>query len=204
MTDQPLTIRASRALAVLERIARRQSFPRIARELALPASVVEAVAVKFGHPSVPQMRAAHRQLEALGDELVSYAGTDPTGEHTEPRFELEAAAGESPAQLIEAAVRALTVDQLLERAAASGRGSVRADSARAAALLERIRRSLIDDELTARTRARVAELRRELAQLEGAAPRSRHECPVPGCNYSTVQSARFATHTATHEETTHA
>lgn len=113
----------------------------------------------------------------------------------------------SPAELIEQTVRGLSVDQLLERAAKSSRGSVRADAARVPQLLERLRVAIISDEREAATRARVAELRRELAQLEGRGePRARHECTRPGCNYSTVQTARFTAHTAAHdlEETTDA
>jgi hypothetical protein len=170
------------------------------------AALVEApLSLEARQPLKPQLTRVEQQTNGVLDERIHRNAKAATQAALVDAGLLEAAAEQSPAELVEATVRQLSVDQLLERAAASGRGSVRADGARAAALLERIRRALIDDELAMRTRARVAELRRELAKLEGraAAPgRERLECTAPGCHYSTVQPARFAAHTAAHEETT--
>lgn len=215
------TVHADVAVKVLERAARGQSWLRIGRELALPAAEAEAIGVTFGYPSASHMKAAVNNLAGLGRELVTYgADVDPRRSLVPPveraGFEFtrpasveqrlrEDAPELSPAELIEQTVRALSVDQLLERAAASSRGSVRADGARVGPLLERIRVAIIRDEREAATRARVAELRQELARLEGtASPRARHTCPRPGCGYSTVQLARFTAHTAAHEESTDA
>lgn len=206
------TVPARVALDVVARLLRGQSSVRIAREVPLASGrrlsveLVDQLAASAGHPSVSHMRAALAEFEQLAPLTPVLVGPD-LGPPAPARPSPIADAG-TAADQVAVEVAALTVEELLERAHKSTRQRQRTDAARIDSLLDRVRRQLLEDERGRVVRARVAELRQQIATLEGRpTTRPAGARPLSSCDgscgrtYSSRQPKRLADHIANEHPT---
>lgn len=205
MTTTEHTAPADRVARVLEGVLRGQSSQRIARETTgFTAELVDATAVAHGHPSARALREAVQMLRALGPKDVTYDVDLSAGRlmRHEPVSEPEPPAAQSPTPTPPAPAPSshreepdgLSLEDVLAAARAHDVARIQNLAARAQTWIDKIRTALAAEAEEAERRARIAQIRKELAELTRGGPLNGaggvarytpggYPCPEDGCEW---------------------
>lgn len=198
------TANAKEIALILEDILRGRTPTRIARERGVPESVVVATRDAHGYPSAAELRKAVAELLPLAGQAITFTAPTPTKGAPVPTPQPPAPAKPTPeaqpdppnAATSEKAERK-TIEQLISAARHHDVPRIKRLGEKIAALVDDLNEQIVADEADAQRRSRIAQLKKELAELEGkgGAGASIYGCEVDGCDKTFPSKQGRATHT---------